>query len=83
MAEVIRPFNARMDRPLKPTVRKIYCDGNAVVVLFDAESLCIDGQPYRNTYAWFMEMRGGRAVDVTAFFDTRTFDDMWARVTPR
>jgi hypothetical protein len=24
-----------------------------------------------------------RAVNVTAFFDTRTFDEMWTRVTPR
>ena len=83
MADVIRPFNARMNRPLKPTVRKIHSDGDAVVVLFDAESQCVDGLPYRNTYAWFIEMKGGRAVDVTAFFDTRTFDEMWSRVTPK
>ena len=83
MAEVIRPFNARMERPLRPAVRRIYTDGDAVVVLFDAESLCVDGKAYRNTYAWFIEMKDGRAVDVTAFFDTRTFDEMWARVAPR
>jgi ketosteroid isomerase-like protein len=83
MAEVIRPFNARMDQPLKPTIRKIYEDGETVIVLFDAESRCLDGQPYRNTYAWFMQMQEGRAVNVTAFFDNRLFDEMWARVAPR
>ena len=83
MAEVIRPFNARMDQPLKPTIRNIYEDRDTVIVLFDAESRCVDGQPYRNTYAWFMQMKHGRAVNVTAFFDTRLFDEMWTRVAPR
>ena len=83
MAKVIRPFNARMDRPLRPTIRSIHADGETVIVLFDAESRCVDGLPYRNTYAWFMRMAGGRAVDVTAFFDTRLFDEMWTRVPPR
>jgi len=83
MAEVIRPFNARMQRPLKPTIRSVHTDGETVIVMFDAESLCNDGQPYRNTYAWLMNFKNGRAVDVTAFFDTRLFDDMWTRVAPR
>ena len=83
LAEVIRPFNARMDQPLKPTIRKIYEAGDTVIVIFDAESRCVDGQPYRNTYAWFMQMKDGRAVNVTAFFDNRLFDEMWTRVAPR
>lgn len=83
MAEVIRPFNARMEEPLRPAVRDVYSDGDTVIVLFDAESLCVDGQPYRNTYAWFMKMKDGRAIDVTAFFDIRLFDEMWTRVAPR
>lgn len=83
MAEVIRPFNARMEQPLKPSVRNLYSDGDTVIVLFDAESRCVDGQTYRNTYAWFMQMKNGRAVNVTAFFDTRLFDEMWTRVSPR
>lgn len=82
MTEVIRPFNARMQEPLKPTIRTVHADGNAVIVMFDAESVCIDGLPYRNTYAWFMNFKDGRVVDVTAFFDTRLFDEMWMRVAP-
>lgn len=82
MAEVIRPFNARMTQPLKPAIRDIYSSGDTVIVVFDAESLCADGVPYRNTYAWFMQMRDGRAVNVTAFFDTRLFDEMWNRIAP-
>jgi uncharacterized protein len=83
LAEVIRPFNARMAEPLKPTLRGLHADGDTVVVHFDAASRCHDGLPYRNTYAWFMLVRAGRVVSVTAFFDTRLFDDMWTRVAPR
>ena len=82
MAEVIGPFNARMKEPLKPTIRDIHADGDTVIVHFDAESVVVDGKPYRNTYAWFMRMKDGRVDKVTAFFDTRLFDDMWTRVEP-
>jgi uncharacterized protein len=83
MSEVIRPFNARMERPLRPTIRQIHSAGDTVIILFDAESLCVDGKPYRNTYAWFMQMKDRKAVNVTAFFDTRLFDEMWTRVQLR
>ena len=32
MSEVIRPFNARMSVGLKPTIRNIYADGDAVII---------------------------------------------------
>jgi ketosteroid isomerase-like protein len=83
MSEVIRPFNARMRKALKPTIRNICSEGDTVIVLFDAESECHDGLAYRNTYAWFMQFKDGRAVNVTAFFDTRVFDEMWKRVAPK
>jgi ketosteroid isomerase-like protein len=81
--EVIKPFNARLSKPLVPTMRGLYEDGNTVIALFDGEALALDGKPYRNTYAWFMEMHEGRIVKVTAFFDAPAFDDFWKRVAPR
>ena len=42
-----------------------------------------DGQPYENSYAWFMRMRNGKLVDGTAFFDSISFNDLWTRVEPR
>ena len=80
MEAVIKPFNARVTKPLVPTMRSLYADGNTVVALFDAETLARDGKPYRNTYAWFMEMRDGKIVKVVAFFDAHAFDDLWKRV---
>jgi ketosteroid isomerase-like protein len=31
-------------------------------VFFDAEGTAVDGQPYTNTYACFLEMQQGRIV---------------------
>ncbi|MGC4053454.1 MAG: nuclear transport factor 2 family protein [Paludibaculum sp.] len=80
---VIGPFNARLSRRLIPSVRAIYSDGDMVIALFDAEAVARDGKPYRNTYTWYMRMREGRIVEVTAFFDTIEFMDLWTRVKPQ
>lgn len=82
LAQVIGPFNARMATPLRPTVRGIYGDGDMVIILFDAAATAKDGRPYRNTYSWYFEMKDGQVVKATAFFDTRDFDEFWARVSP-
>ncbi len=81
LANVIRPFNARMSSPLRPTVRDIYADGDTVIVFFDAEGVARDGVPYRNTYAWFLTLRDNRIVKATAFFDGTVFNDFWRRVS--
>ena len=82
MREVIRPFNARMQEPLKPTIRRIYTDGDTVIVFFDARGTARDGKPYVNTYAWFLELRNERIVNASAFFDSIEFNEFWSRVTP-
>lgn len=82
MTEVIRPFNARMQAPLKPKVHGIYADGDTVVIFFDAQTIARDGKPYVNTYAWFFEMRDGKVVKATAMFDSVEFNELWSRVQP-
>jgi ketosteroid isomerase-like protein len=82
MRDVIRPFNARMRGPLTPTIRRIYTDGDAVIVFFDAAGTARDGKPYVNTYAWFLDMRDGKVVAASAFFDSLEFNELWTRVTP-
>ena len=82
LSEVIRPFNARMKSRLIPTVRRLYAEGDTVIAFFDAEGMARDGKPYRNTYAWFLQMKDGRIVRAHAFFDSIAFDDLWQRVTP-
>ncbi|MGR9249127.1 nuclear transport factor 2 family protein [Rhizobium leguminosarum] len=82
LREVIRPFNARMKAPLKPAIRNVYADGDTVIVFFDARGIARDGEPYANTYAWFLDMRDGRIVRASAFFDSVVFNAFWTRVTP-
>lgn len=82
MREVIRPFNARMSVGLKPEMRQLYADGDTVIAFFDAHGTARDGQPYANTYAWFLTMRDEKIVKAFAFFDSVDFNDFWARVAP-
>jgi uncharacterized protein len=81
--EVIDPFNARMSKPLVPTIRGIYADGDMVIILFDAEATVRDGQPYRNTYTWYFQMSNATVIKAIAFFDNRDFDEFWNRVSPK
>jgi ketosteroid isomerase-like protein len=83
MTQVIEPFGRRVSRPLIPSVRKIYADGDSVVALFDGESIATDGVPYRNTYAWFLRMRDDKIVDAVAFYDSVDFNEFWSRVAPK
>lgn len=82
MRDVIRPFNARMKAPLKPTIRNLYVEGDTVVAFFDARGIAKDDKPYVNTYAWFLEMHDGKIVRASAFFDAIAFNDLWTRITP-
>jgi uncharacterized protein len=79
---VIDPFNARMATPLVPTMRGLYADGDTVIALFDASATAKDGQPYKNTYSWYLRLREGQIVEATAFFDTIEFTAFWERVAP-
>ena len=82
MQEVIRPFNARMKEGIKPSIRSLLADGDAVVIFFDAAGTASDGKPYVNTYAWFFEMRDGKVTKASAFFDSLVFIDLWRRLKP-
>jgi ketosteroid isomerase-like protein len=79
---VINPFNARLSSSVVPTVRGLYADGDTVIALFDAQGTARDGKPYRNTYSWYMQIREGKIVNATAFFDTIEFTDFWNRIKP-
>lgn len=83
MDAVITPFNQRMSKPLRPAIPRLYADGDMIIALFDAEGTARDGEIYRNTYAWFLQMSGGRIVNATAFFDTIEFTDFWERIAIR
>ena len=84
--EVLAPFGARFagGEPFRPvTIRGVYADGDTVVVIWDGRGIANDGRPYENSYAWIMKLDNGKVVDGTAFFDSISFNDLWARVQPR
>lgn len=83
--EVLAPFGARFDprSPFRPVhVRALYADGDTVVVLWDGEGRTRAGTSYRNTYAWFLTLRGGLVTDAVAFYDSVAFDELWESVEP-
>ncbi|HEX4281153.1 MAG TPA: nuclear transport factor 2 family protein [Solirubrobacteraceae bacterium] len=65
--EFVKPFGARFlaSERFRPTnIRSVHADGNAVIVLWDGRGIAIDGKPYENTYAFFMQRRDGKVVDI-------------------
>src|ERR1700733_2687612 len=84
--EVLSPFGARFSTsdPFRPVViRSVLADGDTVAVIWDGRGITTDGQPYENSYAWIMKMQDGQVVDGTAFYDSISFNELWARVQPR
>jgi ketosteroid isomerase-like protein len=79
---VLEPLEARFATPLVPEVRALFAEDDWVIALFDARCTAVDGQPYRNTYTWYLRLRDGAIVEVIAFLDTIELTDLWNRVTP-
>jgi uncharacterized protein len=82
IGQVIGPFNARLTTPLIPTVHALYADGDTVIAYFSASATAKDGQPYQNTYTWYLDLDGDRITSAIAFFDSIEFTDFWNRITP-
>jgi len=83
--EVLAPFGARFteSEPFRPvTIRAVYADGDTVIVIWDGRGIATDGRPYENSYVWIMKLADGKVIDGTAFFDSISFNDLWARVRP-
>jgi uncharacterized protein len=73
--KVVGPFFARMAKPLVPTIRGLYADGDMVIIFFDGAATAKDGLPYNNTYTWYFQMKAGQVIKAIVFFDTRKFDE--------
>jgi uncharacterized protein len=82
--KMLSPFGARFSAagPFRPVIRGIHADGDTVVVVFDGHGIATDGQPYENSYVWIMQLADGQVTDGAAYFDSISFNDLWARVQP-
>lgn len=79
-AEVATPFMACFSQPPVPRPRKIWSDGDDVVVLADAEGTTTDGQPYANSYVFVLEFQEGHLMKATEFLDMAAFNAVWDRI---
>lgn len=82
LAATSRPLRARLAGPLKPEVRRIWADGDDVLVHWDGSAPMADGSTYRNTYLWIMTVQGDRVAAVTAFLDNAAFKAALAKPLP-
>lgn len=78
--EVIIPLNKKLKVKIKPTVRNIFVDRDMVIALWDGEATALDDKPYRSSYSWYLKMKGGKIVQVTAFLDGIEFGDIMKRI---
>lgn len=80
MARAVRPLATRLSTPVRPVAKRIWAEGNHVVINWDGEALARDGKRYTNSYVWILRMEGGRAAEVTAFLDLAAYDDVLRRI---
>lgn len=76
----VLPLVSRLSSPVRPVARKVWADGDHVIVNWDGEGVARDGAAYRNSYVWIMRMQAGKAVEVTAFLDLVPYDDVLRRI---
>ena len=70
LEEAVAPICARLATPIVPTIEHLVAQDDIVVVVWSGEATARDGRPYRNRYAWHLQLREGRIVRAVAFLDT-------------
>jgi ketosteroid isomerase-like protein len=80
MARAVRPFASRMSAPPRPTSKRVWADGDHVIIQWTGEGTARDGRPYRNRYVWIFRMAADKAVEVNAFLDLPAYDDVLRRI---
>jgi uncharacterized protein len=78
----VTPLTRRLSGHVAPRLRGLWADEDHVIVRWDQEGRALDGQPYNNSYAWFLRMRDGRVIAVTDFLDLPAYDALLGRVKP-
>lgn len=80
IARAVRPFVSRLSVPVRPVSKRIWADGDHVIINWTGEGVARDGRPYSNRYVWIFRMAGGKAVEVKAFLDLTAYDDVLRRI---
>ncbi|WP_369059569.1 nuclear transport factor 2 family protein [Caulobacter sp. 73W] len=80
VVRAVQPFADRMQRPVRPIAKRVWAEGEHVIVNWSGEGMAGDGKPYQNDYVWIFRLQDGKAVEVTAFLDLPAYDDVLRRV---
>jgi ketosteroid isomerase-like protein len=80
MARAVRPFVSRLRSPVRPVDKRVWADGDHVIINWEGEAVALDGRPYRNRYVWIFRMAGGKAAECSAFLDLAPYDDVIRRI---
>lgn len=78
--QAVQPFVSRLSNPVRPVSKRVWADGDHVIVQWDGVGVARDGQAYNNSYAWIFHMRDGKAFEATAFLDLAPYDDVLRRI---
>jgi uncharacterized protein len=78
----VRPLASRLSTPVRPVSKRIWADGDHVIINWVGEGVARDSLPYRNHYVWIMRLAGGKAVEVNAFLDLTAYEDVLRRIPP-
>ena len=79
-ARAVRPFVSRLRTPVRPVSKRIWAEGDHVIINWVGEAIARDGKPYRNHYVWIFRMQGDKAVEVNAFLDLAPYEDVIRRI---
>ena len=79
LAMVNAKLMPQLAAPLKPTVERIFADGNTVVAQFTSVAPTHGGPEYRQTYCWVLEVEDGAIRSGTAYLDTALIDRVLAQ----
>ncbi|WP_444756642.1 hypothetical protein [Pseudomonas sp. A014] len=82
LAKVIVLINARVSRPVSPSMRQIPAASTHLVELLDGETVANDGRPSVDNYARFMRLENGVINNAMAFFDAKTLGALPPSVQP-
>jgi uncharacterized protein len=76
----VEPFASRLKEAVRPVSKKVWADGDHVIINWEGEARARDDRSYANSYLWIFRMDEGKAVEVKAFLDLVPYDDVLRRI---
>ncbi len=70
MENAVKPILAQLATPLRPELVSLTADERFVWLHFNAWATTVNGQSYKNTYVWKMQIKNGKIIAGVAFLDT-------------